>query len=202
MVVGKGGGSTWQSAALSRAAGSPASRGGVSTVHLQNVEEKEPSGKMGLRLFERSINCCRPRFLVDGEFPESFSTVPSGQYFASIMIIVGMSVIATVVVLQYHHHDPNGGTMPKWVSCVSLKLSSSPPSLCPTWRPPRLLGFPSVSVSHRRCSVCRSRCSRLQPQHLFKALWMRWDDSRFDSLRSLGCCFVPQMCLQAEVVFL
>lgn len=96
-------------------------------------------------------------FAVDGEFPESFSTVPSGQYFASIMIIVGMSVIATVVVLQYHHHDPNGGTMPKWVSCVSLKLSSSPPSLCPTWRPPRLLGFPSVSlfhsppVSHRRC---------------------------------------------------
>lgn len=32
------------------------------------------------------------------------------------MIIVGMSVVATVVVLQYHHHDPNGGNMPKWVS--------------------------------------------------------------------------------------
>lgn len=31
------------------------------------------------------------------------------------MIIVGMSVVATVVVLQYHHHDPNGGNMPKWV---------------------------------------------------------------------------------------
>lgn len=41
-----------------------------------------------------------------------------GQYFASIMIIVGMSVIATVVVLQYHHHDPNGGNMPKWVSVI------------------------------------------------------------------------------------
>lgn len=32
------------------------------------------------------------------------------------MIIVGMSVIATVIVLQYHHHDPNGGNMPKWVT--------------------------------------------------------------------------------------
>ncbi|KAK1805366.1 hypothetical protein P4O66_019689, partial [Electrophorus voltai] len=43
------------------------------------------------------------------------------QYFASIMIIVGMSVIATVVVLQYHHHDPNGGNMPKWVQLVLLQ---------------------------------------------------------------------------------
>lgn len=41
------------------------------------------------------------------------------------MIIVGMSVIATVVVLQYHHHDPNGGTMPKWVS-LSPNSSSQP----------------------------------------------------------------------------
>lgn len=45
----------------------------------------------------------------------------SGQYFASIMIIVGMSVIATVVVLQYHHHDPNGGKMPKWVRLFTHK---------------------------------------------------------------------------------
>lgn len=32
------------------------------------------------------------------------------------MIIVGLSIIATVFVLQYHHHDPNGSKMPKWVS--------------------------------------------------------------------------------------
>lgn len=31
-----------------------------------------------------------------------------------------MSVIATVVVLQYHHHDPNGGNMPKWVRLSSF----------------------------------------------------------------------------------
>lgn len=32
------------------------------------------------------------------------------------MVIVGLSVIATVLVLQYHHHDPDGGHMPHWVS--------------------------------------------------------------------------------------
>ena len=40
----------------------------------------------------------------------------SGQYFVSTMVIVGMSVIATVTVLQFHHHNPNGGQMPRWVS--------------------------------------------------------------------------------------
>lgn len=32
------------------------------------------------------------------------------------MMIVGMSVVVTVIVLQFHHHDPQGGKMPKWVS--------------------------------------------------------------------------------------
>lgn len=40
----------------------------------------------------------------------------SGQYFASTMVIVGMSVVATVIVLQFHHHNPNNGQMPRWVS--------------------------------------------------------------------------------------
>lgn len=34
-----------------------------------------------------------------------------------------MSVVATVVVLQYHHHDPNGGNMPKWVSLEHIIIS-------------------------------------------------------------------------------
>lgn len=38
------------------------------------------------------------------------------QYFASTMMIVGMSVVVTVIVLQFHHHDPQAGKMPKWVS--------------------------------------------------------------------------------------
>lgn len=32
------------------------------------------------------------------------------------MMIVGLSVVVTVLVLQFHHHDPHGGKMPKWVS--------------------------------------------------------------------------------------
>jgi len=35
------------------------------------------------------------------------------------MMIVGMSVVVTVIVLQFHHHDPHGGKMPKWVSDFS-----------------------------------------------------------------------------------
>ncbi|KAK6327267.1 hypothetical protein J4Q44_G00029120 [Coregonus suidteri] len=54
--------------------------------------------------------------LVAEIMPATSDSIPLiGQYFASTMIIVGMSVIATTVVLQYHHHDPNGGQMPKWV---------------------------------------------------------------------------------------
>ncbi|XP_071764417.2 cholinergic receptor, nicotinic, alpha 11 [Centroberyx gerrardi] len=60
--------------------------------------------------------------LVAEIMPATSDSIPLiGQYFASIMIIVGMSVIATVVVLQYHHHDPNGGNMPKWVRVVLLQ---------------------------------------------------------------------------------
>ncbi|CAB1334560.1 unnamed protein product [Coregonus sp. 'balchen'] len=35
--------------------------------------------------------------------------------------LIGMSVVATVVVLQYHHHDPNSGDMPQWVELVLLQ---------------------------------------------------------------------------------
>ncbi|XP_030645024.1 cholinergic receptor, nicotinic, alpha 11 [Chanos chanos] len=60
--------------------------------------------------------------LVAEIMPATSDSIPLiGQYFASIMIIVGMSVIATVVVLQYHHHDPNGGNMPKWVQLILLQ---------------------------------------------------------------------------------
>uniref|UniRef100_A0AAQ4PN59 Neuronal acetylcholine receptor subunit alpha-7-like n=1 Tax=Gasterosteus aculeatus aculeatus TaxID=481459 RepID=A0AAQ4PN59_GASAC len=44
-----------------------------------------------------------------------------GQYFASIMVIVGTSVVATVIVLQFHHHNPNSGHMPRWVHLVLLQ---------------------------------------------------------------------------------
>ncbi|XP_058503181.1 neuronal acetylcholine receptor subunit alpha-7-like isoform X1 [Solea solea] len=54
--------------------------------------------------------------------PATSDSVPLiGQYFASTMVIVGMSVVATVIVLQFHHHDPNSGHMPRWVHLVLLQ---------------------------------------------------------------------------------
>ncbi|XP_041649716.1 neuronal acetylcholine receptor subunit alpha-7-like isoform X2 [Cheilinus undulatus] len=54
--------------------------------------------------------------------PATSDSVPLiGQYFASTMVIVGMSVVATVIVLQFHHHSPNSGNMPRWVHLVLLQ---------------------------------------------------------------------------------
>ncbi|XP_036929511.1 neuronal acetylcholine receptor subunit alpha-7-like isoform X4 [Acanthopagrus latus] len=54
--------------------------------------------------------------------PATSDSVPLiGQYFASTMVIVGMSVVATVIVLQFHHHNPNNGQMPRWVHLVLLQ---------------------------------------------------------------------------------
>ncbi|XP_063735071.1 neuronal acetylcholine receptor subunit alpha-7-like isoform X2 [Eleginops maclovinus] len=54
--------------------------------------------------------------------PATSDSVPLiGQYFASTMVIVGMSVVATVMVLQFHHHNPNDGNMPRWVHLVLLQ---------------------------------------------------------------------------------
>ncbi|XP_068612922.1 neuronal acetylcholine receptor subunit alpha-7-like [Brachionichthys hirsutus] len=54
--------------------------------------------------------------------PATSDSVPLiGQYFASTMAIVGMSVVATVIVLQFHHHNPNSGEMPRWVHLVLLQ---------------------------------------------------------------------------------
>ncbi|RXN17651.1 neuronal acetylcholine receptor subunit alpha-7-like protein [Labeo rohita] len=50
-------------------------------------------------------------FLLPADSGEKISLA---QYFATTMVIVGLSVIATVWVLQYHYHDPEGGKMPKW----------------------------------------------------------------------------------------
>ncbi|XP_035521631.1 neuronal acetylcholine receptor subunit alpha-7-like [Morone saxatilis] len=53
--------------------------------------------------------------LVAEIMPATSDSVPLiAQYFATTMVIVGLSVIATVLVLQYHHHDPDGGHMPRW----------------------------------------------------------------------------------------
>ncbi|XP_076863207.1 neuronal acetylcholine receptor subunit alpha-7 [Brachyhypopomus gauderio] len=59
--------------------------------------------------------------LVAEIMPATSDSVPLiAQYFATTMVIVGLSVIATVLVLQYHHRDPDGGKMPKWTRVVLL----------------------------------------------------------------------------------
>ncbi|XP_007231257.2 neuronal acetylcholine receptor subunit alpha-7 [Astyanax mexicanus] len=59
--------------------------------------------------------------LVAEIMPATSDSVPLiAQYFATTMVIVGLSVIATVLVLQYHHHDPDGGKMPKWTRVLLL----------------------------------------------------------------------------------
>lgn len=77
--------------------------------------------------------------------PLSLSISIPAQYFATTMVIVGLSVIATVLVLQYHHHDPDGAKMPKWVS------------LCPSFHSrvlhslgaPDTLGIPNADIPLR-----------------------------------------------------
>lgn len=59
--------------------------------------------------------------LVAEIMPATSDSVPLiAQYFASTMMIVGLSVVVTVLVLQFHHHDPRGGKMPRWVRVVLL----------------------------------------------------------------------------------
>ncbi|KAM3825243.1 neuronal acetylcholine receptor subunit alpha-7-like [Vipera latastei] len=59
--------------------------------------------------------------LVAEVMPATSDSVPLiGQYFASTMGMVGLSVMTTVFVLQYHHHDPEGGSMPRWVQVLVL----------------------------------------------------------------------------------
>ncbi|MGH0164224.1 UNVERIFIED_CONTAM: hypothetical protein FKN15_046792 [Acipenser sinensis] len=59
--------------------------------------------------------------LVAEIMPATSDSVPLiAQYFASTMVIVGLSVVVTVLVLQFHHHDPHGGKMPKWIRVVLL----------------------------------------------------------------------------------
>ncbi|XP_007890247.2 neuronal acetylcholine receptor subunit alpha-7 [Callorhinchus milii] len=59
--------------------------------------------------------------LVAEIMPATSDSVPLiAQYFASTMFIVGLSVVVTVLVLQFHHHDPHAGKMPKWVRVFLL----------------------------------------------------------------------------------
>ncbi|XP_053720900.1 neuronal acetylcholine receptor subunit alpha-7-like [Synchiropus splendidus] len=60
--------------------------------------------------------------MVSEVIPATSDSVPLiAQYLIATMIIVGLSIIATVVVLHLHHHDPRGKKMPKWAREFLLK---------------------------------------------------------------------------------
>ncbi|KAM8876743.1 neuronal acetylcholine receptor subunit alpha-7-like [Synchiropus picturatus] len=60
--------------------------------------------------------------MVSEVIPATSESVPLiAQYFMTTMVIVGLSLIATVVVLRLHHHDPRGQRMPKWAREFLLK---------------------------------------------------------------------------------
>ncbi|EPY72947.1 Neuronal acetylcholine receptor protein, alpha-7 subunit precursor-like protein [Camelus ferus] len=89
--------------------------------------------------------------LVAEIMPATSDSVPLiAQYFASTMIIVGLSVVVTVIVLQYHHHDPDGGKMPKWTRVILLNWCA--------WflrmkRPGEDRVRPACQHKQRRCSL-------------------------------------------------
>ncbi|XP_066558103.1 neuronal acetylcholine receptor subunit alpha-7 isoform X2 [Amia ocellicauda] len=90
--------------------------------------------------------------LVAEIMPATSDSVPLiAQYFATTMVIVGLSVIVTVLVLQYHHHDPDGGKMPKWTRIILLNWCA--------WflrmkRPGEEKVRPACHHKQRRGSIC------------------------------------------------
>lgn len=101
------------------------------TGQTTSLQSKDPT--TGSRTASVGVCACVRQSAGFPPFGSSFSDmIPTdcfcfpAQYFATTMVIVGLSVIATVLVLQYHHHDPDGGHMPRWVStsscCFLLRL--------------------------------------------------------------------------------
>ncbi|XP_017730892.1 PREDICTED: neuronal acetylcholine receptor subunit alpha-7 [Rhinopithecus bieti] len=99
--------------------------------------------------------------LVAEIMPATSDSVPLiAQYFASTMIIVGLSVVVTVIVLQYHHHDPDGGKMPKWTRVILLNWCA--------WflrmkRPGEDKVRPACQHKQRRCSLASVEMSTVAP---------------------------------------
>ncbi|XP_064373529.1 neuronal acetylcholine receptor subunit alpha-7 isoform X1 [Dromaius novaehollandiae] len=101
--------------------------------------------------------------LVAEIMPATSDSVPLiAQYFASTMIIVGLSVVVTVIVLQYHHHDPDGGKMPKWTRIILLNWCA--------WflrmkRPGEDKVRPACQHKQRRCSLSSVEMNTVSGQH-------------------------------------
>ncbi|XP_068179353.1 neuronal acetylcholine receptor subunit alpha-7-like [Antennarius striatus] len=108
--------------------------------------------------------------------PATSDSVPLiGQYFASTMVIVGMSVVATVIVLQFHHHNPNSGQMPRWVHLVLLQWvpwflrmkcpgQGNEPAFCNSQADSqsKTLSSPTTTIPTPAPSVLPQSCNSLQ----------------------------------------
>jgi hypothetical protein len=61
--------------------------------------------------------------LISGIIPASSTALPTiVMYFATVMCMCSMSVVATVFVLGLHHCNAKNHTMPKWVKNLFLLL--------------------------------------------------------------------------------
>ncbi|UJR35796.1 hypothetical protein I4U23_028544 [Adineta vaga] len=78
--------------------------------------------------------------LISGIIPASSTALPTiVMYFATVMCMCSMSVVATVLVLGFHHRNAKNHTMPKWISVyineyLAWLLWMSRPGHDLTWR--------------------------------------------------------------------
>uniref|UniRef100_A0A8C7K713 Neuronal acetylcholine receptor subunit alpha-7-like n=1 Tax=Oncorhynchus kisutch TaxID=8019 RepID=A0A8C7K713_ONCKI len=168
--------------------------------------------------------------LVAEIMPATSDCIPLiGQYFVSTMVTVGMSVVATVVVLQYHHHDPNSGDMPQWVrlSLVLLQWvpwflrmkcpedwgeltpqhSPSNPqtktcSSAPTTTTPAPLTFPQ-SLTSLQASLTAAQLQALLTEVRFLAEGLREQDRRVSVAEKwqFAAVVIDRLCLVGFSVF-
>ncbi|KAK7878220.1 hypothetical protein WMY93_031172 [Mugilogobius chulae] len=99
--------------------------------------------------------------------PATSDSVPLiGQYFASTMVIVGMSVVATVIVLQFHHHNPTMGRCHAcctWSCCSGKVWLHQPPQPQPHHHPPPLPSVLPQSLTSLQASLAQLNRPSAQP---------------------------------------
>ncbi|KAI4833263.1 hypothetical protein KUCAC02_016173, partial [Chaenocephalus aceratus] len=115
--------------------------------------------------------------LVAEIMPATSDSVPLiAQYFASTMMIVGLSVVMTVLVLQFHHHDPHGGKMPKLIQawCCAAAILTAPPPRKPTQKRCRLYCQSRYRRFHGSSTRCRYIARRFREQDEGLAICSEW----------------------------
>ena len=62
--------------------------------------------------------------LISGIIPASSTALPTiVMYFATVMCMCSMSVVATVFVLVLHHRNAKNYTIPMWVRAIKLNFT-------------------------------------------------------------------------------